>query len=166
LDANQQSLAGLTIAVQRWTAGHWYAQANLKANRLILCDSLPAAFEAVDASNNPPIDVILGDEPVLNYMVTYVRRDWRLLTTIAEKPFFLTRAHYSIVMPEDSYQLRWFIDNLLLKLEESGALTVLRARWLDELYAYPRRAATDGLPFDVEKMVSHYDQGSCKAAPR
>jgi polar amino acid transport system substrate-binding protein len=165
LDANQQSLAGLTIAVQKWTAAHWYAEANLKANRLILCDSLPAAFEAFEASSDPPIDVILGDEPILKYMATYVHTKWLLLTTHTERPFFLTRAHYSIVMAEDSYQLRWFIDNLLFKLEESNALTTLRTRWVEELYAYPRRASAEGLPFDIDKMVAHYDQGSCKAAP-
>jgi len=166
LDANEQALAGLTIAVQKWTSAHWYAEANLKTNRLILCDSLPAAFEASEASSDLPIDVILGDEPVLNYMVTYARRGWKLLTTHTERPFFLTRAHYSIVMAEESYRLRWFIDNLLFKLEESNALTTLRTRWVEELYAYPRRASAEGLPFDIEKMVAHYDQGNCKAAPR
>lgn len=166
LVAHEQALAGFTVAVQEWTAAHWYAEANLKASRLILCDSLPAAFEAVADSTMPSIDIILGGEPVLEYMVKHVRKDWRLLTREDGKPLFLTRGHYAVVMAEDSYRLRWFVNNVLLRLDESGRLAAFRARWLDESYAFPRRAATEGLPFDVGKMVAHYDQGICRPAPR
>ena len=65
-------------------------------------------------------------------------------------------------MTEDSYRLRWFINNLLFKLDESGKLAEMRKRWLEELYAFPRRAAAEGLPFDVGKMVPHYDLGTCQ----
>ena len=41
----------------------------------------------------------------------------------------------------------------------------MRKRWLEESYAFPRRAAAEGLPFDVEKMVEHYDQGNCRVEP-
>jgi polar amino acid transport system substrate-binding protein len=152
--------------VQEWTAAHWYAKANLKASRLILCDSLPAAFEAYESSSGPSIDIILGGEPVLQYMVSHVRKNWQLLTRENGTPFFLTRGHYSVVMAEESYRLRWLVNDVLFNLDESGGLAAIRARWLEESYAFPRRAATEGLPFDVEKMVAHYDQGACRAAPR
>ncbi|MEY4706096.1 MAG: hypothetical protein RL042_2301 [Nitrospirota bacterium] len=165
LVANERALAGLTIAVQEWTAAHLYAEANLKTSRLVLCDSLPAAFESADAATAPAIDVILGAEPVLEFMVARVRKDWRLLTLDTGKPLFLTRGHYAVVMAEESYRLRWFVNNVLFKLDEAGKLAEIRRRWLEESYAFPRRAATEGLPLDVAKMVAHYDQGKCRVAP-
>lgn len=165
LIANEMALAGLTIAAQKWTTAHIYAEANLQANRLVLCDSLPAAFEYADAATDPAIDVILGAKPVLEFMVTRVRKDWRLLTLDQEAPLSLSRGHYAVVMAEDSYRLRWFVNNVLFKLDESGKLAEMRKRWLEESYAFPRRAAAEGLPFDVEKMVAHYDQGTCQVEP-
>ena len=165
LVANEQALAGLTIAVQKLTTAHLYAEANLTASRLVLCDSLPAAFEFADAATDPAIDVILGAEPVLGFMVARVRKDWGLLTLDTGKPLLLTRGQYAVVMAEDSYRLRWFINNVLFKLDESGKLAEMRTRWLEEHYAFPRRAAVEGLPFDVEKMVAHYDQGTCRVEP-
>ncbi len=162
LIANERALAELTIAVQEWTAAHFYAQTHLKGSSLILCDSLPATFEAADASSPAPIDVILGEQPILEYMVTKVRKDWRLLADNGGKPLFLTRSHYSVVMAEESYRLRWFVNDVLFKLDESGTLAALRTRWLDEPYAFPRRASAEGLSFDVEKMPQHYDQGKCR----
>ncbi len=156
------ALAGLTIAVQELTAAHLYAEANLKMSRLVLCDSLPAAFEAAAMAGGPPIDVILGAQPVLDYMVTHVQKDWRLLTLETGKPLLLTRGHYAVVMAEESYHLRWFVNNVIFKLDESGKLADMRKRWLEEQYAFPRRAALEGLPFDIEKMVAHYDQGACR----
>jgi polar amino acid transport system substrate-binding protein len=165
LVANERALSGLTIAVQKLTAAHLYAEANLPTSRLVLCDSLPAAFEYADASTDPAIDVILGTEPVLKFMVASVRKDWRLLTLDTGSPLFLTRDQYAVVMAEDSYRLRWFINNVLFKLDESGKLAEMRKRWLEESYAFPRRAAAEGLAFDVEKMVEHYDQGKCRVEP-
>ena len=69
LIANERALAGLTIAVQELTAAHLYAESNLEMNQLVLCESLPVAFESVDAATDPVIDVILGAEPVLEFRV-------------------------------------------------------------------------------------------------
>lgn len=155
-----EALAGLTVAVQEGTSAQFYAEANLKGITLVLCDSLPAAFE----SQHPPIDLILGKEPVLNYTVRRVRKDWQLLTLANGKPLVLTREHYAIVTDEESYRLRRFLNDLLFRLDESGRLTEMRQRWLEDTYAYPRRAATEGLPFAAEKMPQHYDQGQCRLA--
>jgi len=156
-------LAGLTLAVQEGTASQHYADANLRDSRLVLCDSMPAAFESAESSGDAGIDVVMGARPVLEYMVARVKKEWRLLAHADGKPFFLTRAHYSVVMSEESYRLRWFVNGVIFRLDESGQLERMRARWMDEPYAYPRRAALEGLPFDVEKMVEHYSQGTCRA---
>lgn len=159
--ASGRILAGLTVAVQEGTASQHYAVANLKDSRLVLCDSLPAAFEAAEAAS-PGIDVILGARPVLKYMVTHVKREWRLVTHADGKPLYFTRGHYAVVMAEDSYRLRWFVNSVIFRLDEAGLLEHMRVRWLEESYAFPRRAAVEGLPFDVEKMVEHYSQGTCR----
>lgn len=154
------AFSGLTVAVQEGTSAQFYAEANLTGIRLVLCDSLPAAFE----SQNPPIDIILGKQPVLDYTVRRIRKNWQLLKVDNGKPLLLTHEHYAIVTDEESYRLRRFLNDLLFQLDESGKLTEMRRRWLEETYAYPRRAATEGLPFAAEKMPQHYDQGQCRLA--
>jgi ABC-type amino acid transport substrate-binding protein len=163
LNVGREILAGITVAVQRGTASEHYAAANLQAGLVVVCDSLPAAFESAETPADQEIDVILGAKPVLEYMVTRVKKDWRLIARADGKPIFLTRWHYAVVMAEGSYRLRWFVNNVIFRLDESGQLERMRARWMDEVYAYPRRAAVEGLPFDVEKMVLHYSQGTCGA---
>ncbi|TAJ27693.1 MAG: transporter substrate-binding domain-containing protein, partial [Nitrospirae bacterium] len=53
LAVRQTALSGLTVAVQEGTVAQGYAEEHLKAVRLVLCDSLPAAFESED----PAVDV-------------------------------------------------------------------------------------------------------------
>ncbi|HEX9742576.1 MAG TPA: transporter substrate-binding domain-containing protein [Nitrospiraceae bacterium] len=163
VQTSEEVLAGLAVAVQKGTASQHYAVANLPASRVVLCDSLPAAFESAESSADPGIDVILGAVPVLEYMVARVKKEWRLLVHAEGKPFFLTRGQYAVVMSEESYRLRWFVNGVIFRLDESGQLERMRARWMDEPYAFPRRAAVEGLPFDVEKMVLQYSQGACRA---
>lgn len=156
------ALHDLTIAVQNDTAAHHYAVANLTANRLIVCDSLPAAFEYADAAADRPIDVILGAQPVLDHIVSHVRKDWSLLASEDGRVWRLTRDQYAVAMAEESYHLRWLVNDVLFQLDEAGRLAQMRRRWLEEDYAFPRRASTEGLTFDVEKMVTHYMQGTCR----
>jgi polar amino acid transport system substrate-binding protein len=153
-----EELAGLAVAVQEGTGAHLYAQTYLPQSQLVLCDSLPAAFESQD----PTIDVILGKQPVLQFMVTRVRKDWRQLIGGNGKPLLLTREHYAVVMAEESYRLRSLVNDILFRLDESGRLDAMRHRWLEDQYAYPRRAAREGLPFSAEDMPQHYDQGGCR----
>jgi len=161
-DANVMTgaFSGLTVAVQEGTSAQFYAESNLTGITLVLCDSLPAAFE----SQNPPIDLILGKQPVLDYTVRRVRKDWELLRLESGKPLFLTREQYAIVTDAENYRLRRFLNDLLFRLDDSGRLAKMRQRWLEEDYAYPRRAATEGLPFAAKKMPQHYDQGQCRLA--
>lgn len=160
--ARERPLDGLTIAVQDSTAAHLYAEANIKTANVLVCDSLPAAFEHATAGLSPPIDVILGAHPVLKFMVKTARRDWQLLAKDEHTPLWFTLADYAVVMAEESYTLRWFINDVIFQLHESGRLEQMRRRWIDDAYAYPRRASAEGLPFDVQKMPAHYAQGTCR----
>jgi ABC-type amino acid transport substrate-binding protein len=156
--ALRQALTGLTVAVQEGTSAQFYAEAHLPSVKLVLCDSLPAAFESQD----PPIDVILGRQPVLQHIATLVRKSWQPLMADGKRPLVLTREHYAVVMAEENYALRRFVNDVLFRLHESGRLTEMRRRWFEDTYAYPRRAATEGLPFAAENMAQHYDQGTCR----
>lgn len=162
--AREHLLSGLTIAVQDSTAAHLYAEAKLNAASVLVCDSLPAAFEHTAAGLSPPIDVIVGARPVLNFMVKTTRRDWHLLEKDEHTPLWFTFADYAVVMAEESYTLRWFINDVIFQLHESGRLEQMRHRWIEETYAYPRRASSEGLPFDVQKMPAHYAQGACRVS--
>ncbi|MEQ1795277.1 MAG: transporter substrate-binding domain-containing protein, partial [Nitrospira sp.] len=160
--ARERILDGLTVAVQDSTSAHLYAEANLPTAKLLVCDSLPAAFEHMAAGATPPIDVIIGAHPVLEFMVKTTQRNWQLLERDANQPLRFTQGDYAIVMAEESYKLRWLINRVIFQLNETGRLQHMRQRWLDEPYAYPRRASTEGLPFDVQKMPAHYAQGACR----
>ncbi len=152
------AFAGRTIAVQEGTTAEFYAREHLKDSHLLLCDSLPAAFEWP----SPPIDVILGKLPVLQFEAATVRKDWLLLTTRAGTPLRLTSESYAVATAEESYRLRGLINHTLYMLEEAGQLAAMHRRWFEEPYAYPRRAAIEGLPFAAENMPTHYDQGACR----
>lgn len=159
--ALQQALSGLTVAVQEGTSAQLYAEAHLAGVKLVICDSLPAAFE----SQEPAIDVILGRQPVLQHIVTLVRKSWQQLLSDGKRPLLLTQEHYAVVMAEENYALRRLVNGVLFRLHESGRLAEMRRRWFEETYAYPRRAATEGLPFAAENMAQHYNQGTCRIAP-
>jgi ABC-type amino acid transport substrate-binding protein len=160
LAAIQAGLSGLSVAVQNGRTSHLYAEANLKNIRLLICDSLPAAVETED----PSIDVILSKHSTLEYVTKRVWPDWQLLTRIDGTPLILTQEYFSIVTAEEHGRLQWFLNNLLYRIAESGRLEQMRRRWLEEDYAPTRRAATEGLPFEVSKVPEHYDQGQCRFA--
>ncbi|WP_447976949.1 substrate-binding periplasmic protein [Candidatus Nitrospira bockiana] len=156
--ARLDGVAGLTIAVQEGTAAHLYAESTLRGVRLLVCDSLPAAFE----SDDPRPDVILGSYPILDFMARRVRPGWRLVQTEGGGVLLLSRGHYAVVLAEETYRLRMTVDDVLFRLWQSGRLEAMRRRWLLDEYAYPRRAAAEGLPFTAEQVLQHYDQGRCR----
>ncbi len=160
LAAIQAGFSGLTVAAQKGRASYLYAEANFNNVRLLICDSLPAAVE----TKNPRIDVILSEYSTLDYVTKRVWPDWRLLTRNDGTPLILTQESVSIVTVDEHRRLQWFLNNLLYRLEESGRLEQMRRRWLEEDYAPTRRAATEGLPFEVSKVPEHYDQGQCRLA--
>jgi ABC-type amino acid transport substrate-binding protein len=106
--------------------------------------------------------VILGKLPVLQYVVTRVRKDWHLIEREDGTALKLMREQYAVAMAEENYRLRLFVNDTLFRMRESGRLEGLRRKWHDEFYAYPRRAAAEGLPFSVKELPQHYDQGTCR----
>ena len=92
------------------------------------------------------------------------RIDWQPILSDSGRPLLLMREEYAVVVAEESYRLRWIINDLLFRLWESGRAGEMRRRWFVDDYAYSRRATTEGLPFTAEQVVQHYDQGQCRLA--
>ncbi|MGH7258371.1 MAG: hypothetical protein ACREIM_08330 [Nitrospiraceae bacterium] len=54
-------------------------------------------------------------------------KELELVTFDGGKPFLLTSANYSVVMAEENYRLRWFVNDVLFELEQSGQLGLSEA---------------------------------------
>lgn len=156
------ALTGLTVAAEEGRSSYLYAEQNLKGIRLVACDTLFAALESQD----PPVDVILGKQPILNFIIKQGYRDWRPLVLENGQPFMFTRELFTVAMAEQSFRLQWLVNNLLFQLEESGQLAAMRQRWLDEDYAYAERAVSEGLLTSAEKNIQLNDYGHCRWARR
>lgn len=160
LAARKKALAGLTVAAQEGRSPYVYAEAELKDIRLVACDTLLAAFESQD----PPIDVILTKQPILDFLLRRERKDWQSLVLENGQPFLLTRELYTVVMAEQSFQLQSLVNDLLFQLEQSGRLEAMRRRWVEEDYTYTERAVREGLIATASKAIHRNEQGSCRWA--
>ena len=160
--ARKKALTGLIVAVQEGRSPHLYAEANLKGIRLLLCDTLAAALQ----SRDPVVDVILGKEPILNFIVRRERswKKWQPLVLENGRPFLLTRELFTVVIAESNYGLQWLVNDVLFQLEESGGMTAIRHRWLDEEYVFQQRAVNEGLLSDVPESLKPYVAGRCRWA--
>ena len=159
LERRRKALDGLIVAVQEGRSAHFYAQANLKGVRLLACDSLAAALQAHD----PPVDVILGKQPVLDFILKREPKgkSWRPLVLEDGRPFLLNRELFTVVMSERSFHLHWLVNDLLFELEESGRLAAMQRRWFEEEYAFIDRATSEGLLAVVPPSVDPSSPGRC-----
>ncbi len=159
LERRRQALDGLTVAVQEGRSAHFYAAANLKGARLLLCDSLAGAWQKQD----PPVDIILGKEPVLNFLLKREEqlKDWRLVTLDDGRSFLLNREFFTVVMSERSFRLHWLVNDVLFELEESGRLAAMQHRWFEQEYRVAERAASEGLPAVIPSSVNPAAPSRC-----
>jgi len=154
----RNALAGLTVAGQEGRSPYIWAEAELKNVRLVACDTLYAAFDSQD----PPIDVILMKQPILDFIAKRERSDWQPVTLETEEPLLLSRELYTVVMAEQSFQLQWLINDLLFQLEQTGRLEAMRRRWFDEDYVYTVRAMREGLRAIESKLIHTNEHGRCR----
>ncbi|WP_447973903.1 substrate-binding periplasmic protein [Nitrospira sp. Kam-Ns4a] len=159
LVARKGALTGLIVAVQEGRSPHLYAEANLKGIRLLLCDTLAAALQFRD----PAVDVILGTQPILDYILRRERRmkNWQPLVLENGQPFLLNRELFTVVMSENSFRLQWLVNDVLFQLEESGRMAAMRRRWLEEDYVFYERATSEGLLSDMPRSLNPYVRGRC-----
>lgn len=157
LDARKAALTGFNVAVQEGRSPHLYTTARLKGARLVICDTLSAAFESQD----PSVDIILGKEAILGVFVRRERQEWRPLARENGQPFLLAREHYAIAMAESNYRLRWLVNDVLFELEQSGRLAEMRRRWFDQDYASSPRVFSEGLLCTACEKVQTNESGRC-----
>jgi polar amino acid transport system substrate-binding protein len=159
LEQRRKALDGLIVAVQEGRSAHFYAVANLKGARLLLCDSLAAAWQ----NHDPSVDVILGKQPVLDFLRKQENtlKSWQPLVLTDGRPFLLNREIFTVVMSERSFHLHWLVNDLLFELEESGRLDAIQRRWFDEEYAFADRAISEGLLAVVPPSVDPSASGRC-----
>jgi polar amino acid transport system substrate-binding protein len=159
LDRRRRALNGLVVAVQEGRSAHFYAAANLKGARLLLCDTLAGAWEKQD----PPVDIILGKQPVLDFLLKRETslEQWRPVLLRDGGPFLLNREFFTVVMSEKSFRLHWLVNDLLFELEESGRLAAMQRRWFEEDYRFTERAASEGLSAVVPPSVDPAARSRC-----
>jgi len=159
LERRRKALDGLIVAVQEGRSAHFYAAANLKGARLLLCDSLTGAWQQQD----PEVDIILGKEPVLNFLLTREDqlKDWRPVMLEDGNPFLLNREFFTVVMSERSFRLHWLVNDLLFELEESGRLAAMQRRWFEQDYRFAERAASEGLSAVIPPSVNPTAPSRC-----
>lgn len=159
LERRRQSLDGLIVAVQEGRSAHFYAAANLKNARLLLCDSLAGAWMKQD----PPVDVILGKQPVLDFLLKHEEqlKSWQPVLQEDGRPFLLNREFFTVVMSEKSFRLHWLVNDLLFELEESGRLMAMQRRWFEEDYLFSERAVTEGLLAVIPTSVNPTAPSRC-----
>jgi polar amino acid transport system substrate-binding protein len=160
LAARKRALSGLIVAAEEGRSPYLYAEENLTGIHLVACDTLFAAFDSED----PPVDVIVGKQPILNFIIKQKHLDWQPLVLENGQPLMLTRELFTVVTAEQSFRLQWLVNNLLLKLEESGGLAAMRQRWFDEDYVYAQRAVSEGLLTSTDKNIQPNDYGGCRWA--
>jgi hypothetical protein len=76
----------------------------------------------------------------------------------------LTRELFTVAMAEQSFQLRWLVNDLLFQLEQSGRLAAMHRRWLDEDYAPDQRVTSEGLLTSAERKSQLNEHGRCRQA--
>lgn len=162
LAVRKGALAGLSVAAQESRSPYLYAEDNLRGIRLVACDTLFAAFESQD----PPVDVILGKQPILDFIVKREHQDWRPLVLENGQPFLLTRELFTVVMAEQSFELQGLVNDVLFQLEQTGRLAAMHRRWLDEDYAPDQRVVSEGLLTSADKDVRPNQYGRCWWASR
>lgn len=148
---------GLTVAVQEERSPHLFAAARLTGARLLVCDTLAAAFRS-----EPPPDVVLGKQATLQVVNTGDASAWKALTLNNQTPLLLAREHYAIAMAETNYRLRWLVNDVLFELEQSGRLADMHRRWMDPDYTKSADALSHAVPCPACETTPVRSTGRCR----
>jgi hypothetical protein len=114
-------------------------------------------------NQDPPVDVILGKQPVLDFLLRREEelKHWRPVVLEDGRPFLLNREFFTVVMSERSFRLHWLVNDRLFELEESGRLAAMQRRWFEDDYRFAERAASEGLPAVVPPSIDPAAPSRC-----
>jgi ABC-type amino acid transport substrate-binding protein len=157
-------LSGMRIAVQDGSSAERYVRANVPDATLLVCNSLQSAFES-DRWSPRHIDLVMASYPVLDFIQRRVNKGWQVIRWEQGKPFMLTHETYTIVIAGNRYRFRWFVNDVLFELQESGQLEQIQKRWLEEQYTYRERAVSEGASVSEEALTVQSRDG-CRESIR
>lgn len=115
-------LAGKTIAVEKGTASHYYAENNLPDTTLEVHDTITTAYESLEQSK---VDALIQDGPGCAF---YVKTTDSTALEVVGEEFNQGQAPYAIAFVKDSEYVDAF-DAALTILEENGILDALYEKW-------------------------------------
>jgi polar amino acid transport system substrate-binding protein len=113
-------VAGKVIGAQLGTTGAEYAKNETKASSVRTYDLIDDAFNALEAGQ---IEAVINDCPVS----VYAERAHKNLVTVEA---IQTNEQYGFAFPKGSDTLRNAVNKELAKLEDSGELAKISAKWL------------------------------------
>ncbi|MBV7392320.1 ABC transporter substrate-binding protein [Enterococcus sp. ALS3] len=117
-------LSGKTVAVEKGTASHTYAQKNLSDTELLTYDKISGAYEAL---NQNKVDAVIQDAPNVTY---YVKTNPDTTLAGVGDEFNKEEAPYAVALAQDSPYKENF-EVALEVLAENGTLAKLQEKWLE-----------------------------------
>jgi len=115
-------LAGKTVAVEKGTASHMYAQKNLSKSTIVVNDTITTAYEALEQQK---VDALIQDGPGCAF---YIKTTKGTSLETVGKEFNQGQAPYAIAYNKDFKYQKQF--NAALKmLQDKGTLDQIYAKW-------------------------------------
>ncbi|EHI98727.1 ABC-type transporter, periplasmic subunit family 3 [Clostridium sp. DL-VIII] len=116
------SLAGKTVAVEKGTASHIYAQKNLTNSKIEVHDTITTAYESLEQKK---VDAVIQDAPGCAFYIKTT--NGTALETVGDE-FNNGQAPYAIAY-NNNFKYKDKFDAALAKLKEDGTLDKLYDKW-------------------------------------
>lgn len=117
-----KDLAGKTVAVEKGTASHAYAQANLSSSTIVVHDTITTAYAALEQKK---VDAVIQDGPGAAF---YIKTTSGTKLKVVGDQFNQGQSPYAIAFTKDFKYLKEF-NAALDALKADGTLTKLENTW-------------------------------------
>ena len=116
------SLAGKTVAVEKGTASHIYAQKNLTNSKIEVHDTITTAYESLEQKK---VDAVIQDAPGCAF---YIKTTNGTALKVVGDEFNKGQAPYAIAY-NNNFKYKDKFDAALAKLKKDGTLDKLYDKW-------------------------------------
>lgn len=117
-----KDLAGKTVAVEKGTASHMYAQENLKDSTIQVHDTITTAYEALEQKK---VDAVIQDQPGAAF---YIKTATGTKLKMVGDQFNKGQSPYAIAFSKNFKYLKEF-NTALAELESDGTMAKLEDKW-------------------------------------
>ncbi len=117
-----KDLAGKTVAVEKGTASHMYAQENLKDSTIQVHDTITTAYEALEQKK---VDAVIQDQPGAAF---YIKTATGTKLKMVGDQFNKGQSPYAIAFSKNFKYLKEF-NAALAELESDGTMAKLEDKW-------------------------------------